>query len=73
VSPWADRYHVQPVGIWWGVFTGNGTRPNGRFLCRRSADRFAAELLTAFMDGKYVAETFMNARPDTAMAREEGK
>lgn len=51
---WGDRYHVVRSGIWWRIQTGTGTRLTGRFLTKSAALHMAAELLTAFYDGRFV-------------------
>lgn len=53
---WSDRYTVMRQGLRWHIKAGTGTR--SIVVCYRkvTAMRIAMELLTAFMDGKYVGE-----------------
>lgn len=49
----AERYHIVRRGLQWHVITGSGTRSSGKCWTRAGALRMAAELLTAFLDGKF--------------------
>lgn len=55
-NPWANRYQAVRDNYWWRIKTGNGTRLVGKYHTKRGAETAAAEMLTAFLDGKFVGE-----------------
>jgi hypothetical protein len=60
-SIYLARYYVVRKGLTWHVKCGSGTRSLMRFLRKRSAERAAGELLTAFRDGMFVHTSQLHA------------
>lgn len=52
-----ERYHIVRRGWRWHVTAGTGTRSLGGFWRNVSALRFAAALITAYEDGRFVETT----------------
>lgn len=50
----ADRYKVVRTGFWWRVRIGDGQQTVGRCYTEAEAERLAAALRTAFLDGAFV-------------------
>ena len=50
----ADRYRVVRGAFWWRVKIGNGQQTVGRCYTETEAERLAAALRTAFLDGAFV-------------------
>ncbi len=50
----ADRYRVTRAGFWWRVAIGDGQQIVGRCYTETEAERLAAALRTAFLDGAFV-------------------
>ena len=59
---WPTRYRVERHGLRWHVKCGEGTRTLMRYWSKHRAMTAAAELLTAFHDGAYVASRFGGGR-----------
>lgn len=59
---WPNRYHIVRQGLKWHVKCGAGTRSLGSFWRRHRAMVSAAELLTAFHDGAFVAKRYGGGR-----------
>jgi phosphodiesterase/alkaline phosphatase D-like protein len=49
-----SRYRVVRTAYWWRVKVGDGARTVGRCFTEAEAERLAAELRTAFLDGAFV-------------------
>jgi hypothetical protein len=54
---WNARYHLVHQGLRWHVKCGTGTRSLMAFFRKTKAERAAAEMLTAFRDGMFVANS----------------
>lgn len=54
------RYTVVRTGLWWRVRVGNGSQTVGRCFTKVAAERLASALMTAFLDGAFVAEGLMH-------------
>lgn len=52
-----DRYRPVRAGFWWRVAIGDGTQTVGRCYTETEAERLAAALRTAFLDGAFVVST----------------
>ena len=50
----AERYRVVRNAFWWRVRTGDGQQTVGRCHTEAEAERLAAALRTAFLDGAFV-------------------
>lgn len=50
----ADRYRVVRGAFWWRVAIGDGQQTVGRCHIKAEAERLAAALRTAFLDGAFV-------------------
>lgn len=50
----ADRYQVVRGAFWWRVKVGNGQQTVGRCYTQAEAERLAAALRAAFLDGAFV-------------------
>jgi hypothetical protein len=50
----ADRYRVKRTAFWWRVEIGDGQQTVGRCHTEAEAERLAAALRTAFLDGAFV-------------------
>lgn len=50
----AERYRVVRNAFWWRVRTGDGQQTVGRCYTEAEAERLAAALRTAFLDGAFV-------------------
>ncbi len=50
----ADRYRVTRTAFWWRVEIGDGQQTVGRCHTEAEAERLAAALRTAFLDGAFV-------------------
>ncbi|CAB4159186.1 hypothetical protein UFOVP703_68 [uncultured Caudovirales phage] len=50
----ADRYQVVRGAFWWRVKVGDGQQTVGRCHTKEEAERLAAALRTAFLDGAFV-------------------
>ena len=50
------RYTVVRAGFWWRVKVGDGSQTVGRCYTQIEAERLAAGLRTAFLDGAFVAD-----------------
>lgn len=50
----ADRYQVVRFAFWWRVKVGDGRNTVGRCYTQAEAERLAAALQTAFLDGAFV-------------------
>ena len=50
----ADRYRVTRTAFWWRVAIGDGQQTVGRCHTEAEAERLAAALRTAFLDGAFV-------------------
>ena len=61
-----NRYQVVRTGFWWRVKIGDGTQTVGRCYTEAEAQRLAAALLRAFMDGQAVSDA---PRTDDAVLR----
>jgi hypothetical protein len=53
---WSQRYRPVKGSFWWHYVVGNGTQRKGKFYTEIAAKEACADLLTAFLDGKYVGE-----------------
>jgi hypothetical protein len=60
-AEYVERYYIVRQGLRWHVKCGSGTRSLMRFMRKRSADRAASELLTAFRDGMFVHTSQLHA------------
>jgi hypothetical protein len=56
----ADRYRVTRTGFWWRVKIGDGQQTVGRCYTEAEAERLAAALRTAFLDGAFVVAKLQN-------------
>jgi hypothetical protein len=54
---WSQRYRPVKGSFWWHYVVGNGTQRKGKFYTEIAAKEACADLLTAFLDGKYVGES----------------
>lgn len=52
----ADRYQVVRGAFWWRVKVGDGQQTVGRCYTRADAERLAAALRAAFLDGAFVVD-----------------
>lgn len=50
----ADRYKAVRGAFWWRVKVGDGRQTVGRCYTQAEAERLAASLRTAFLDGAFV-------------------
>lgn len=50
----AERYRVVRTAFWWRVKIGDGQQTVGRCYTESEAERLAAALRTAFLDGAFV-------------------
>ena len=58
----ADRYQVVCGGFWWRVKVGDGQQTVGRCYTQAEAERLAAALRTAFLDGASVVAELQHYR-----------
>jgi len=58
----ADRYRVTRQGFWWRVAIGDGQQTVGRCYTEMEAERLAAALRTAFLDGAFVVSELHRQR-----------
>ena len=64
-----DRYQVVRKGYWWQVKIGDGERTIGKCYTETEAQRLAAELLTAFHDGLFLAQAEIKAAVEAERRR----
>lgn len=58
----AERYQVVRGAFWWRVKVGDGQQTVGRCYTRAEAERLAAALRTAFLDGAFVVAEMQHYR-----------
>ena len=58
----ADRYQVVRGAFWWRVKVGDGQQTVGRCYTQAEAERFAAALRTAFLDGAFLVAELQHCR-----------
>ena len=69
----ADRYRVTRTAFWWRVAIGDGLQTVGRCHTEAEAERLAAALRTAFLDGAFVVAQRNTMRELGALVREQSR
>ena len=68
-----DRYRVTRTAFWWRVAIGDGQQTVGRCHTEAEAERLAAALRTAFLDGAFVVAQRNTMRELGQLVREQSR